>query len=56
MTEAPIPPACLADARRVLEEQDPATSMLEHRWPAKQWRAAIKEAMAELENEHAPHP
>lgn len=51
MTDAPyIPTACLADARRVLAEQDPNVSQLADRWPAAQWRAAVKQAQQEIEH------
>jgi len=46
-----IPTACLADARRVLTAQDPETSQLADKWPAAQWRAAIKAAAQEIEHE-----
>lgn len=51
MPDIYIPTACLADARRVLAAQDPEISRLASKWPAAQWRAAVKLA-AELEEEH----
>lgn len=51
MTDTPyIPTACLADARRVLAAQDPEISRLASKWPAAQWRAAVKLAQQETEN------
>ena len=53
MADPHIPAACLADARRVLDAQDPVVSRLAERWPARMWRAALKVAQAELEAEAA---
>ena len=50
MPDIYIPAACLADARRVLVAQDPETSQLANRWPAAQWRAAIRQAQQEIEH------
>ncbi|WP_338615490.1 hypothetical protein [Pigmentiphaga sp. CHJ604] len=47
-----IPTACLADARKVLAAQDPEISRLASKWPAAQWRAAVKQAQQEAENVH----
>lgn len=44
-----IPTACLADARRVLAEQNPDTSTLADCWPVRMWRAAIKAVLDEME-------
>lgn len=51
MIELHIPAACLEDARRVLAAQDADVSQLAERWPARMWRAALKVAMAELNQE-----
>ncbi|MEK7945761.1 hypothetical protein WKR98_13475 [Pigmentiphaga sp. YJ18] len=52
MPDIYIPAACLADARRVLAAQDPEISRLASKWPAAQWRAAIRQAQQELEHVH----
>ncbi|MDH2239111.1 hypothetical protein N5K27_22640 [Pigmentiphaga sp. GD03639] len=49
MPDIYIPAACLADARRVLAAQDPEISRLASKWPAAQWRAAVKAAAQEIE-------
>jgi len=51
MPDPHIPAACLEDARRVLAEQDPDASQLAERWPARQWRAALKVVQDEQEAE-----
>lgn len=51
MPDPHIPAACLEDARRVLATQDADVSQLAERWPARVWRAALKVAMAELNQE-----
>ncbi|GAA4322011.1 hypothetical protein GCM10023144_01650 [Pigmentiphaga soli] len=51
MPETYIPTACLADARRVLQAQDPTVSqLLAQRWSMSQWRAAVKLAAQEIEH------
>lgn len=43
MADVYVPPNCLADARRVLDAQDPdAAKEAEQRWPGRVWRAAMK--------------
>ncbi|GAA0531259.1 hypothetical protein [Pigmentiphaga daeguensis] len=49
MPDIYIPTACLADARTVLSAQDPEISRLASKWPAAQWRAAVKAAAQEIE-------
>ena len=50
MPDIYIPTACLADAREVLAAQDSTISQLAERWPAAQWRAAIRQAQQEIEH------
>lgn len=52
MAEIFVPVPCLEDARRVLAAQDPdAARRAEQRWPGRVWRAAVRLAAAETEQE-----